>query len=183
MIIMADLKLMTEAELANQVDGACDPMRQECARRLRAMSIMRDQLADAVRQVNDAERTLQRYDACIDAITQLVWPACTDVQADSPEYLTKLVTRVGALARVTANDAQAWEVLKKHVVSNGRLSKLVCAQREQLRHLEAERTELAARVLDLEDDLEMATTAYGVLRDRLKPPVVLEGYDANGAPC
>jgi hypothetical protein len=142
------------------------------------VALIRDQLADAVRQVNDNERTLQRYDACIDAITQLVWPECTDAQVDSPEYLFKLVTRVGVLARVTANDSQAWDVLRKHVVSNGKLSKLVVQQREQIRHLEAERQGLAARVTDLETALGLE----GLRTMRIHSVAVGGGFDANGSP-
>jgi hypothetical protein len=146
------------------------------------VALLKDRLADAVRQVNDSERTLQRYEVVLDSIAQLVWPTCTDEQADAPEYLTKLVTKVGALARLTANDSQAWDTAQKHIVSNGKLAKRVCELNERVRHLEAERTELAARVTDLGDDLEMATVAYGELRTRLMLPAV-EGFDANGAPC
>jgi hypothetical protein len=107
-----------------------------------------------------------------------VWPACTDAQADSAFYLIALVAKVGVLARVTANDAQAWEVLRKHVTSNGKLSKLVVQLREELRHVEAERQGLAARVTDLETALGLE----GIRSMRFHTVSVLEGFDANGSP-
>ncbi len=146
------------------------------------VEMLQDQLADAMRQVNDSERTLERYEVVLDSIAQLVWPECTDAQADSPEYLTHLVTKVGVLARVTANNSQAWDVLRKHVRANHALSKLAVNQREELRHLEQERLELAARVVELAESLEIAAEAYGALRGRLIPSVTA-AYDANGAPC
>lgn len=111
---------------------------------------LRAQLDDAMRDINKNERTLERYEVVLDSIAQLVWPDCTDVQADAPEYLTKLVTKVGVLARVTANDAQAWDVLRKHVRANHALSKLVANLREDARHAEREREELGERVVNLE---------------------------------
>lgn len=146
------------------------------------IEVLRDKLADAVRQVNDSERTLQRYDAALDSITQLVWPEATDVQADAADYLTKLVVKVGVLARLTANDSQAWDVLRKHVRANHALSKLAVQQRDELRHLEAERLTLAARVLELEEHLEVATLAYSELRTRLTPRAVPVDIDGNGSP-
>ncbi len=65
------------------------------------LRMVKDQLADAVRQVNESERTLQRYESVIETIAQLVWPD-----------------------------------LRKHVVSNGKLS--ACGLLERLRHLERE---------------------------------------------
>lgn len=156
------------------------------------LELLRDQLADAVRQVNDAERWMQRYEHAIDAITQLAWPECTDAQADASAYLTKLVTKVGVLALVTASERQAWDVLRKHVVANARLSRLVVQQREDARHAERERLELASRVVRLEAErrelslklrtLEMKRDVYELVQLINCGLAGKVGFDANGSP-
>lgn len=124
---------------------------------------------------------LRRQGSALAAIAKIVWPDCAAEDFECHTYLTKLITRVGLMVRVTANDAQAWEVVQKHVRSNARLAQLVHRLRAEQRHIEAERDKLALEITRLQDQLMVASFAYEALRNR--SAVVSGGYDANGSPC
>lgn len=143
------------------------------------IELLQDQLT-AVRVANGAEADLDRHVAAMESIAHLV--GADDIALGSPFGLIKLIAKVGVLARVTANDSQAWDVLCKHVTANHKLAKLVHSLNEKVRYLEADRQALSERVLDLEGDLETATTAYSDLRARLMPSPSAEDVDANGGP-